>query len=96
MAELPKLPSQTTLLAKPSSGGSGVTNLRSIDRVGMRAAAKYSETVAEVNNKVAKMLDPLVDSAVKKSAYKYAAENPITLDQLKVGKDGSISIQAFT
>jgi len=93
MAELPKLPSQTTLLAKPSSGGSGVTNVRSIDRVGIRAAGKYADTVADVNVKVANMLDPLVDTAVKESAYKYAAENPITLDQLTVGKDGTYNIK---
>tara|TARA_R100001460_G_scaffold15746_1_gene34662 strand:- start:332 stop:2044 length:1713 start_codon:yes stop_codon:yes gene_type:complete len=91
MAQLPKLPKQNFSLASPSVSGGGITSMSQVKRVGIQQMAEYSETQGTVQAKLAKMLDPITTDIAQDRAMKYAAENPITLEQLEAARTGDVS-----
>lgn len=91
MAQLPKLPKQNFSLASPSVSGGGITSMSQVKRVGIQQMAEYSETQGTVQAKLAKMLDPITTDIAQDRAMKYAAENPITIEQLDAARTGDVS-----
>ena len=91
MAQLPKLPKQNLSLASPSVSGGGITSMSQVKRVGIQQMAEYSETQGTVQAKLAKMLHPITTDIAQDRAMKYAAENPITLEQLEAARTGDVS-----
>ena len=91
MAQLPKLPKQNLSLASPSVSGGGITSMSQVKRVGIQQMAEYSETQGTVQAKLAKMLDPITTDIAQDRAIQYAAENPVTVEQLEAAREGDVS-----
>jgi hypothetical protein len=91
MAQLPKLSKQNLSLASPSVSGGGITSMSQVKRVGVQQMAEYAETQGNLEAKLAKMLDPITTDIAQNRAIEYAAENPITIEQLEAAREGDVS-----
>jgi hypothetical protein len=91
MAQLPKLSKQNLSLASPSVSGGGITSMSQVKRVGVQQMAEYAETQGNLEAKLAKMLDPITTDIAQNRAIEYAAENPITIEQLEAAREGEVS-----
>ena len=91
MAQLPKLPRQNFSLASPSVSGGGLTRMSQTKRIGIQQMAQTAETQGELQSKLAQLLNPITTDIAKDRAMKYAAENPITIEQLEAAKEGNVS-----
>lgn len=73
-----------------SSGGVPMQQIvpTGVDYIGPRAQARTAETMAQILDRMSQSTFGMAKEMAQEEAFKFAAENPITEDQLQLAKEG--------
>ena len=95
MADLPLLQSGRVENIGISGAVTPQVNAPQVDYVGLKAGAQYQGTVAQTLDRLSQSLFGIASDAAKQAGLQYAADNPLTDEQLQAAKDGSIDLSKF-
>lgn len=88
MADLPLLqPGRVEFAGVPAAVTPQISTPQ-VNYVGMRAAAEYQQTVSQTLDRLSNQLFGIARTAAQEAGYQYAADNPITPEQLEAAKRG--------
>jgi len=91
MANLPLIePNQAMLNQVPGSAARAVSP-NQVQRVGLKAAAQYEGTVAEVLDRLSQTLGTFNRKFAEEAGYQYVADNALTPEQLQAIAKGDVS-----
>lgn len=103
MAELPTIEPNRAMLNQAPGSAARPVQPGQVQRVALKAASNYQGTVSEVLDRLSQTLGTLNREFAKEAGYQYAADNPLTPEQLEaiakgdaakvVGSGPSINIQ---
>lgn len=90
MADLPIL--QSGRVEAAGIPGAVLPNVTApqVDYVGLKAGAQYQGTVAQTLDRLSNQLFGIAKNAAIESGYQYAADNPLTDEQLQAAKMGNV------
>jgi len=89
MADLPLLQSGRVEAAGIPGAVLPTVNAPQVDYVGLKAAAQYQGTVAQTLDRLSNQLFGIAKSAANEAGLQYAADNPLTDEQLQAAKAGN-------
>jgi hypothetical protein len=90
MADLPLLQSGRVEAAGIPGAVLPTVNAPQVDYVGLKAAAQYQGTVAQTLDRLSNQLFGIAKTAASEAGLQYAADNPLTDEQLQAAKMGDL------
>jgi hypothetical protein len=90
MADLPLLQSGRVEAAGIPGAVLPTVNAPQVDYVGLRAGAANAQTVAQTLDRISNQLFGIAKTAAADAGYQYAADNPLTEEQLQAAKMGDV------
>ena len=90
MADLPLLQSGRVEAAGIPGAVLPTVNAPQVDYVGLKAGAQYQNTVSQTLDRLSNQLFGIAKSAALEAGYQYAADNPLTDEQLQAAKMGDL------
>jgi hypothetical protein len=89
MADLPLLQSGRVEAAGIPGAVLPTVNAPQVDYVGLKAAAQYQGTVAQTLDRLSNQLFGIAKTAANEAGLQYAADNPLTDEQIQAAKAGN-------
>ena len=83
MAELPTIEPNRAMLNQAPGSAARPVQPSQVQRVALKAASNYEGTVSEVLDRLSQTLGTLNREFAKEAGYQYAADNPLTPEQLE-------------
>lgn len=90
MADLPLLQSGRVEAAGIPGAVLPTVNAPQVDYVGLRAGAANAQTVSQTLDRLSSQLFGIAKNAAVEAGYQYAADNPLTDEQLQAAKMGDV------
>jgi hypothetical protein len=90
MADLPLLQSGRVEAAGIPGAVLPTVNAPQVDYVGLKAGAQYQNTVAQTLDRLTSQLFGIAKTAATEAGLQYAADNPLTDEQLQAAKTGNV------
>lgn len=90
MADLPLLQSGRVEAAGIPGAVLPTVNAPQIDYVGLKAGAQYQSTVSQTLDRLSNQLFGIAKTAATEAGLQYAADNPLTDEQLQAAKTGNM------
>jgi hypothetical protein len=90
MADLPLLQSGRVEAAGIPGAVLPTVNAPQVDYVGLKAGAQYQNTVAQTLDRLTNQLFGIAKTAATEAGLQYAADNPLTDEQLQAAKTGNV------
>jgi len=90
MADLPLLQSGRVEAAGIPGAVLPTVNAPQVDYVGLKAGAQYQNTVAQTLDRLSNQLFGIAKTAATEAGLQYAADNPLTDEQLQAAKTGNM------
>lgn len=90
MADLPLLQSGRVQAAGIPGAVLPTVNAPQVDYVGLKAGAQYQNTVSQTLDRLSNQLFGIAKTAATEAGLQYAADNPLTDEQLQAAKTGNI------
>ncbi len=90
MADLPLLQSGRVEAAGIPGAVLPTVNAPQVDYVGLKAGAQYQNTVSQTLDRLSNQLFGIAKTAATEAGLQYAADNPLTDEQLQAAKMGDL------
>lgn len=91
MADLPLIEPNKAMLNQVPGSAARAVSPNQVQRVGLKAAANYEGTVAEVLDRLSQTLGGINREFAKEAGYQFVADNPLTPEQLQAIASGDVS-----
>ena len=96
MADLPIVEPNRVMLNQVPGSTARAVDVPEVNRMGLRAAAQYQSTVAQVLDRLSGKLFQFNQRSAEEAGYQYVADNPLTPEQLQAIAKGDVSKAVMT